>query len=72
MDAATEASPSQTCAACGSIRLTWRVKRLRAPGGYASARTLAWHCQDCGDEWEEPLSRGADSSAPGREDVFAG
>ena len=64
MDAATEASPSHTCAACGSIRLTWRVKRLRAPGGYASVRTLAWHCQDCGGEWEEPLSGAAEAFPP--------
>lgn len=56
IDAVAASPPSTTCAECGSPRLSWRVKRLGAPGGHASIRRLAWQCQECGAAWEEPLS----------------
>lgn len=57
IDAVAASPPTTTCAACGSSRLWWRVKRLRAPAGHASQRSLAWLCQECGAGWEEPLSQ---------------
>lgn len=43
------------CTACGSERLTWRIRRDRA-SLRDSRRTLLWTCGGCGHEWTEPLA----------------
>lgn len=55
---------SVACAACGSTRLGWRVKR--SSGARKRASALAWTCRECGAGWEEPLHQpdpaGADAA----------
>ena len=44
------------CGQCGSVRITWRVKRIRVGGARDSRRELLWTCAACAHSWSEPLS----------------
>jgi uncharacterized protein YjbJ (UPF0337 family) len=58
MEEPVQDRPASVCAACGSTRVTWRVKRIRASSRGVSQVTLQLDCRDCGATWDEALEPG--------------